>query len=267
MEGEVMSLTSGPSISELCDALGKASERYAGMLRQVKDPAPPAVGSWNVGDTAVHTAVSSSYFLMVAQGQSEPLSVDSDHKTYFETNLDVNFEALAERFTAGERALIDYARGLDGDPEVEIFKGVIIPTSALMAVELCEVLVHGYDIAKASGLDWQIPKPEAALAIEGLLPLWAYGVDSKSAAGLKARFELRIRGGVRKVLAFDEGRLTFEEPSDIPADCYLSIDPVALLLLSFNRIQPWGPMLQGKMGAWGRRFWLAGKFPSLFKGI
>lgn len=262
-----MGLTSGPSILELCDALDEASKRYAGMLRQVEDPAPSAVGSWNVEDTARHTAASASYFLAVAQGKSEPLSVDSDHKTYYETNLDVNFEALAERFTAGERALINYARDLDVDPEVEIFRGLYIPVSTLIAVELCEVLVHGYDIAKASGLSWHITKPEAAFAMGGLLPLWAYGVDSKSAAGLTARFELRIRGGVRKVLSFEEGSFKFEDPSDLPVDCYLSIDPVVLLLLSFKRIQPWGPMLQGKMGAWGRRFWLAGKFPNLFKGI
>lgn len=260
-----MSLAETPSISNVCDALSNASNRYAQLLKQVKDPSIPAIGNWNVGDTAVHTASSGSYFLSMAQGKSEPMSIDSDHSQYLESNPDRDFQALADTFTAGEEALIGYARGLDSDPEVEIFKGVITSTSTLLSIELGEVLVHGYDIAKASGLTWQIPKDEAALALGGSLPVWTTVVDPQSAAGFKARFELRIRGGTCKVLAFDDGNLKLEEPSDLPVDCYLSFDPVTLLLLSFNRIQPWGPMAQGKISAWGRRFWLAGKFPGLFK--
>jgi hypothetical protein len=260
-----MSFSTGISIPELCNAMEKAAERYAALLVQVKDPTLPAIGTWNIEETALHTSTSGSYFLSLARGETEPLSLDSDHSVFIETDLDRDMQVLVERFMAGERALIEYARGLENDPEVELFRDLKAPTSTLLAVELSEILVHGYDIARASGLAWQIPKDEAAVAVGGVIPLWPFFVDQQSAAGFKGRFELRIRDGARTVLEFDDAKLKIEEPSEDPVDCYLSFDPAVFLLLSFNRIQPWGPLLQGKMSAWGRRFWLMGKYASLFQ--
>lgn len=260
-----MSYSAGISIDEICNALETASERYAALLGQVKDPSLPAIGAWNIEETARHTSMSGSYILGVARGESEPLSLDSDHSEFLESDFDRDMQILAERFTAGEKALLEYARGLDHDPEVEIFKEIIATTSTVLAVELGEVLVHGYDIARASGLNWQIPKDEAAVAVGGVIPLWPYFVDQKAAAGFKGRFDLKIRGGRHTVLEFDNAELKLEEPSAKPVDCYLSFDPAVFLLLSFNRIQPWGPLLQGKLTTSGRRFWLMGKFASLFK--
>lgn len=262
-----MSFTGGPTIPELCNALDKAGKRYVEMLGQVNDPSLPAIGTWNVGETAAHLSSSSISFLAVARGESDPPAVDSDHTSVLNANPERDPKILADSFTAGEKDFLTYVRSLDGNPEMEIFQGIKVPTSTLLAVELSEVLVHGYDIAKASGLTWQIPKYEATIALGGILPLLTYMVDERSAAGLQARFDLRLRGGARAVFAFDDGRLNIEDPAEDPVDCCLSIDPVTMLLLSFNRIQPWRPLLQGKMGAWGRRFWLAGKFPHLFKSV
>ncbi len=78
---------------------------------------------------------------------------------------------LITRFKAGEEALVGYGRTPEGDPEVEFFKSMKGPFSTVLAIELSEVLVHGYDIAKASGLDWNIPGDEAALALSGTFPL------------------------------------------------------------------------------------------------
>lgn len=95
--------------------------------------------------------------------------------------------------------------------------------------------------------------------------MWPNVVNPAAAAGLQARYEIRIKNGASVILDFDDGRLRLEDPSNAPVDCRLSFEPATFLLLSFNRIQPFGAILQGKMSAWGRRFWLAGKFPSLFK--
>ncbi len=260
-----MSFTGGPSTAEICDALEESSAYYVRLLEQVKDPGLPAVGNWNVGVTVMHTAASGAYFLAVAQGKTEPMSIDSDHSVYNDSELKWDLPDLIARFKAGEEALVGYGRNLEGDPEVEFFKGMKGPVSTVFAIELGEVLVHGYDIAKASGLEWNIPGDAAALAISGTFPLWPHIVDPDAAAGINARYEIRIRNGATIICDFKNGYLELEDPSGAQFDCWLSIDPVVFLLLTFNRIKPWTSLLQGKMSAGGRRFWLAGKFSSMFK--
>ena len=260
-----MNYTGGPSLMDICEALENAASRYEVLLGQVKDPSLPAVGDWNVGVTAMHTAASGSYFLSVARGDAEPMAIDSDHSVYHDHDLRWDLPELIARFKAGEKALVEYGRGLDCNPEVEIFKGIKAPASTLFSIELSEVLVHGFDIAKASGLEWKIPGDEAAVALSGTFPLWSQIVDPDSAAGFRARYEIRIRNGACIILDFDDGKLNLENPSEVPVDCRLSFEPVTFLLLTFNRIQPYRAFLQGKMSAGGRRFWLAGKFPNLFR--
>jgi len=260
-----MSYTGGPSIMEVCDALENAASRYEVLLGQVKDPNLPAVGEWNVGVTVMHTAASGAYFLSVARGDAEPMAIDSDHSVYYAHDLRWDLPELIARFKAGEEALVEYGRGLDSDPEVEFFKGIKAPASTVLSLELSEVLVHGFDIARASGLEWIIPEDEAALALSGFFPLLTQVVNPDATADLRARYEIRIRNGSIAIFDFDNGRLTLEDPSNVPVDCRLSFEPVTFLLLTFNRIQPFRALLQGKMNAGGRRFWLAGKFPGLFK--
>jgi len=64
-----------------------------------------------------------------------------------------------------------------------------------------------------------------------------------------------VRGGVRRVLAIDDGRLTVTV-DDAPVDCHVSAEPVALLLIAYGRRRQWIPILTGKVDAWGRKPWL-----------
>jgi hypothetical protein len=45
-----------------------------------------------------------------------------------------------------------------------------------------------------------------------------------------------------------------------PADCRVSADPVALLLVAYGRTSQWKPVLTGKLVAWGRKPWLGRRF-------
>jgi len=87
------------------------------------------------------------------------------------------------------------------------------------------------------------------------------------AAGFAAHIAFRIRGGIEATLVFNNGVLQIEAGSGEPVDCRLSVDPATYLLLSFNRINPTIPTLQGKIVTWGRRPWFAIKMASLFKTI
>jgi hypothetical protein len=108
---------------------------------------------------------------------------------------------------------------------------------------------------------------EAGLALEGLLPLLPFMVDERSAADVALRCELRVRGGSRSVVEIDRGTLRVEPPSAAPVDCRLSVDPVAFLLLTYNRVSLPGPILRGRLVAWGRRPWLAMRLQASLKTI
>jgi hypothetical protein len=49
------------------------------------------------------------------------------------------------------------------------------------------------------------------------------------------------------------------------AQHHISVDPVVYLLLVFNRIKPWKPMLRGQLVPWGRRPWRVNEFGSLLQ--
>ena len=265
-----MTYTADITVDSLSRALAEAGGGFVSMLRRVRDPDRLAVGSWTVGETAAHVAGSAGFFLRVAQGETSPVALDdvAGHNAEFlAANPERDPDVLAGRFKDGELALRAYVESLDGDPAVELFDGVVVPLSTLLGVELGEVLVHGYDIAGVSGLDWSIAPDHAALAVGGLLPLFPYVIDPAKATGFDARIGFRIRGGGEATLAFDDGVLRIEAVDGQRVDCRLSVDPATYLLLSFNRITPLIPTLQGKIVAWGRRPWLAVKLPSLFKTI
>ena len=251
-------------------ALTAAGNDFASMLRRVKDSNRQAIGTWTVGETAAHVARSAEYFLEAARGEATLVALDdvADHNAEFlADNAERHPHVLADRFEDNELALQTYVGSIDGDPTVEVFDGVVVPMSTLLAVELGEVLVHGYDIAKVSGLDWPIGSQHAALAVGGLMPVLPHMIDPVKAAGFDARIGFRIRGGTEAIFVFDDGVLRIESADEQRVDCRLTVDPATYLLLSFNRIGSTIPTLQGKIVAWGRRPWLAVKMASLFKTI
>jgi hypothetical protein len=258
------------TVDSLSRVLIEGGNDFASMLRRVKHPDRPAIGSWTVGETAAHAAHSPEYFLEAAQGTTALAALDdvADHNADFlSDDPERDPRVLADRFEDNELALTTYVGSLNGDPAVEVFDGVVVPMSTLLAVELGEVLVHGYDIAGASDLRWPITAEHAALTVGGLLPILPHVIDPAKAAGFDARIAFRIRGGVEATFVFSNGVLQIEAAAGEPVDCRLSVDPTTYLLLSFNRINPTIPTLQGKTVAWGRRPWLAVKVASLFKTI
>lgn len=259
----------GPPIGTVRAALAVAGGRFADMVRLVPDVTRPAVGDWSIGETAADAAASPSFFLAVARGEVGSESLDevaANNAAFLASDPERDPRALAARFVTGERALLAHVDGVGGDPMIEVFRDVEAPLSTLLAVELAEVLVHGYDITRAAGLARPISRGHAAAAADGLL-LLPHVANAEAAGRRKARFALRIRGGERGVLGFDDGTLHLSPPGGQTVDCRLSVDPVAYLLPSFARVGSLRPMLQGKLWAWGRRPWLAGVFPSLFRKV
>src|SRR5438067_2188453 len=97
------------------------------------------------------------------------------------------------------------------------------------------MLVHGWDIARASGLEWTIPPELACVAIEGfVLPMIDVIGGGDPHHEPLASCEVRLRGGGRFVLGLTEAGLAVDPPSD-RVDLHISADPVTMLLSILGR--------------------------------
>lgn len=140
-------------------------------------------------------------------------------------------------------------------------QGARLPPSAVACHLLEECLIHGHDIATATGHPWPIQRHHALLAVEGgVLPLIAALpptalVNQEKAGSFRARFDLRLRGGGRTLMVFDRGSLTLDSGSARAVDAHLSADPAALMLVFIGRQGIARPLLGGKLTAWGPRPW------------
>jgi hypothetical protein len=76
-----------------------------------------------------------------------------------------------------------------------------------------------------------------------------------------------VRGGRSAHLRVKDSKLTIDGAPQGSVDCHISADPVDYLLVGYGRKSQWGPMLTGKLVAWGRKPWLGLKFARLFHSV
>src|SRR5207237_5895009 len=86
--------------------------------------------------------------------------------------------------------------------------GARLAPSTVACHLLEEFLVHGHDIAHAGGRPWPIERRHALLAIEGaalpiITALPTSFLNAERAGSLRARIDIRLRGGGRAVLVVD----------------------------------------------------------------
>ena len=100
----------------------------------------------------------------------------------------------------------------------------------------------------------------ARLTLTGTAPFLPHLVDAEAIRDVGARIEFRIAGAPRFTLVLDHGRAALE-PADGRCDCWISAEPVPYLLLAYNRIGRWRPLLRREVRAGGRRRGLAMRLP------
>lgn len=279
-------------------ALGKEVGRVVGLLRSGIDPSAPALGGWSVADVAMHLSqawvavpglaredVSEVWELLPERegtaGRSLIPSIgDLANLTTSAASADPERDlgVLADRIQ--ERAA-RYLRTLDepGKPSSSarpwLVDGVEVSTTTLTCHLLNETVVHGWDIARPSGVDWPVDPASAAMVIDGfVIPVFqALGpremVDQEAAAGLRANFDVKVRGGGRYRFAFDDGALSVTGAGAGAVagrvDCHISAEPSAFLLVAWGRRSQWPAIAAGRITAWGRKPWLGLRFRSLVR--
>jgi len=136
--------------------------------------------------------------------------------------------------------------------------------ATLTAMLLGEQLIHGYDMAAAVGRRWKIPSRDAALVFPGAQVLMPMMVKPSAAARRPVSYEMLVGRQSRFVVRLDHGRGLVEPAQGQRVDCHIAGHPVALLLIGYGRIHYLRAIATGKMMVWGRRPWLALRFPGSF---
>ena len=253
-------------------AVAAVGARVASLVRSIEHPTASALGEWDVSEVAVHLSHTVDAVTAMARGGGPLLGEIGElgglTRMLVEGEGERDFEVLAGRIEASLASFLDVTAAEGSASQTWFAEGTSMPMSSLVCHVLNELVVHGWDIAIADGRPWPIERAHAGLVVAGFLfPAFAnLGrslVDEQAAAGVHATYDVRVRGGGRAVLAFDDGDLRVEAAPSGPVDCHLSVDPAAFLLVGWGRMGQWGPIARGKLVAWGRKPWLGFKLRSL----
>lgn len=258
-------------------AVSGAAGRTAELLRSGIDPAAPVPGlSWSAGETAAHLVTDLREHTALLTGTQQPPADDGDSGNAAQRGAAANraqLDAFGERDPAVLAGLVEEAAAAfvaaaeaapSGEPIVTANRVLMTPAT-LLAIVLGEQLIHGLDLARSAGRPWPISRDDALRVIPGVIAVAADYLDKRSAGDLSAVYELRFAPGERYQFAVDHGRAT-AGPADGAAgaaDCVITADPVAFLLVGYGRTGQWGQILRGKIRAGGRKPWLAMRFGSL----
>ncbi|MGH2746869.1 MAG: maleylpyruvate isomerase N-terminal domain-containing protein [Actinomycetota bacterium] len=251
-------------------ALEQVAPSVAAVMREIGSPDATAVGNWSAKHVAAHLAALVPYYHSLVKGEGSPVAATGDRYQWNEDSLTPllgeSMNDLAKTYETGMADLAARVRGIEGNPEVPWIAAIPVPISDAIAIALSEALVHGLDLARVAGRTWRIDADHARLALMGIVPTLPHFVRAEAARGLSACFEISLRAeDARALLVFDDGRLSIEDPGTRRVDCHISADPAKYLLVGYGRVGQWGPVLTGKMVAWGRKPWLSLKFATLFE--
>lgn len=249
-------------------AADDATRSFTQLLRTSDDPSATAIGHWSIAELACHVGHAYAAFSKVLRGEGSPAK---DHRQMSQTwdrlveeDPERDLNALADRIETSWQESRDILALKEWTESVSWHGGLDVPTYCATAMILNEASIHGLDVARAAKVDRRLEPSHARLAVYGMMPALPHFINHEGVKGLEATYELRIRGGWWVYATASGGRVTISEVTDRRVDCRISADPVAYLLVGFNRTSQWSAIAKGQLVAWGRKPWLSLTFAKLF---
>lgn len=256
-------------------ALAAAVARSVELWRGIDNPGARVPGlRWTAAETAAHVVGDMREY---AEALTRQLRGDVDGDAIpagspAKLRTAVNDRHLVDVAERDPRRLADMlhetaehylgaAAAVDHTPIVTADSLVLEP-SFMTCLLLGEQLVHGLDIARATGRPWTISREDALRVVPAALALAPNYLRQSRTRDMHVSFELRMRGGGRYRIAVDDGSAVVSAAGG-KADCVITADPVTFLLLGFGRVSQWPQIIRGKLVAGGRKPWLAAKFATL----
>jgi uncharacterized protein (TIGR03083 family) len=266
----------------LGDAIRDTAAEIAALLSGAADTGIAVPGSeWTVGEAAAHLAQANELMADIAAGR-ERRHGDGTPQSLAAANA-LALAGFAERGAGPLAAMIveqaeaflgavadrDAREGREGREPAGPGEPLHTPLgpmdlATLGSYLLTHMLGHGWDLARALRRPHMVDRRRVELTLPFLITAMPRVLDASAAAGLSARYEIRLWGGASFGVTFADGRPVVEARTPERPDCTILTEPVAFLLMALGRRGPWGAMARGGVLAWGRRPWLAPRFPTLF---
>ncbi|MGH8973578.1 MAG: maleylpyruvate isomerase family mycothiol-dependent enzyme [Acidimicrobiia bacterium] len=249
--------------------IAETAQRAAALVRSLNDAtAPIRPGTWTVREAAVHLTIEANNCIEVTHGAPTPVvTSNADFNALSEARIADIPETepckLSELITQVADHLLDATQGRSGDQPVTYY-GIPCSLAQMMGMELAEWVLHGYDIAKATGHPWPIDPVHAQVVLHGYAPIFQVCVRPKTARAHTAAYGIDLRGGEGFVIRFTNGQFAWEGAGSGPVDCVISADPVAFLMAVLGRLSQWEAIALGLLSASGNRPELALGFLDLF---
>ncbi|MFE2429896.1 maleylpyruvate isomerase family mycothiol-dependent enzyme [Streptomyces sp. NPDC059373] len=255
---------------ELLQAIRDTAAETARTLRSGTDTTVPIPGAeWTVGEAAAHLVVANELMATLAAGHEQSYgdgtaaSLAAANAESLAGYAERDATVLAEGIVRHAQAFADAAaRRPAAEPTVTPLGPMDLGT--LAAYLLTHMMGHGYDIAVALRQPHMVDRERVELALPFLMTGMSRIVDARAAAGFSARYRLRLRGGSRFAVTFTEGVVTVSAEPPGRIDCTIMLEPVAFFLLALGRCSRASVIARGKIVAWGRKPWLAPRFPGFF---
>ena len=225
-----------PTKADILAALDDGGKRFVSMVRAL-DPdraARPVPGlDWTAVETAAHVVTVLGRLLGDRRRAATNEGVAELNATCLSEYTDRGINDIADRLEANLRMVIDrvYSK-VDFDRQYPFHGGSTISGGGGARWILCELLVHGYDIAAATGSEWAIPAAAASIAIRGPAESMNRLVDAKTST----RHRVCLGNGDTVEFLASSGPLP---AGDEPIDA----EPDELLLAFFGRIEAPDPRL------------------------
>lgn len=242
----------------------------AGLIRPLADTATPVPRSdWTVGETAAHLAFAKGLMARMVAGEPVAYS-DGTREGLAQKNMESligfperNGAVLAEMI---EESVAEYCIKAESRPAGTVVNGPLgaMPLEVFDAYLLTHLMMHGEAVARALRKPSILDRQSIIAGLPFMFFALEHFVDDRAVEGFTGAYELRLRGGPKFYVTFDNGKGQFTPVPVRRVDCHISADPVAFFKVGIRLIDQWGPIAAGKLTTWGRKPWLAFRFAGTF---